>query len=549
MTKILGVTIAAGVAMIVGTLPGPVVAHPGGHGSASSPFGRASLSAPRPVPLRLVAERRDARVGADVSIDDAFAPFVERGDVTTRREGRWFLVESRGMPDHPLMVGIRAWQQQVPLPHPYEGDNAWRIPLEPVRAAAPASTKDRFLRGAIALAVNGVPIFNPLNNRGEDAFAIGELDDYGGHCGRADDYHYHIAPVHLEKVVGAGKPIAWALDGYPVYGYTEPDGTPVEALDDLGGHEDAEGNYHYHALERYPYLVGGFRGEVVERDGQVDPQPAARPVREAGKPLRGATIVGFESTGDTARKLTYDVEGRKGTVEYRWRDDGSASFRLTDPRGRVTEEEVTPRRRPGGGRRGEDPPPREERGGKRRGPPPGGEPPPRDEPPPRRGRERDAAADNQARSEVLEVSSAAVGDDGRLAVEFTCDGDGTSPPVSWRAGPEGTVEYALVLWHEAPDRLKTYWVVHGIPAGVLSIPAGGGDVGTTGLNDRGRPEYDPMCSRGPGVKTYHVTVYALAARARLPARGATREQLLAAIESSTLAEGTLSFDYERTGED
>ncbi|MFM7077724.1 MAG: YbhB/YbcL family Raf kinase inhibitor-like protein, partial [Planctomycetaceae bacterium] len=129
------------------------------------------------------------------------------------------------------------------------------------------------------------------------------------------------------------------------------------------------------------------------------------------------------------------------------------------------------------------------------------------------------------------------------------DGDGTPPPLEWEAGPDGTVEYALAIWHEAPDRLKTYWVVHGIPADVRSIPAGGGRVGTVGLNDRGRPEYDPPCSRGPGVKTYHVTVWALAKPARLPPRGASREALLEAIRGITLAEGTLSFDYERQGEE
>ena len=146
------------------------------------------------------------RLAAAMTVDiaDAFAPFEKRGDIKTRRDDRWFFVESNGVPDHPLMIGIRSWQQQVPLPQKYVGDNAWQIPLHPVPAANPATTKDRFLRGAIAVAVNGIPIFNPLNNRGEDALAIGELDDYGGHCGRADDYHYHVAPVHLEKVIGKG---------------------------------------------------------------------------------------------------------------------------------------------------------------------------------------------------------------------------------------------------------------------------------------------------------------------------------------------------------
>lgn len=97
-----------------------------------------------------------------------------------------------------MMVGIRAWQQQVPLPQAYRGDNARRIPLQPITAKRPMSAKTDFFRGAIALAVNGVPIFNPIKNDGRtDTFLAGELDEWGGHCGRADDYHYHLPPVHL----------------------------------------------------------------------------------------------------------------------------------------------------------------------------------------------------------------------------------------------------------------------------------------------------------------------------------------------------------------
>jgi hypothetical protein len=54
-----------------------------------------------------------------------------------------------------------------------------------------------------------------------------------------------------------------------------------------------------------------------------------------------------------------------------------------------------------------------------------------------------------------------------------------------------------------------------------------------------------MCSKGPGVKHYHVSVYALSAEPKLPAGGATREALLAAIGKTTLAEGRLTFSYER----
>jgi phosphatidylethanolamine-binding protein (PEBP) family uncharacterized protein len=476
------------------------------------------------------------------TIDAAFAPLEKLGSVATRRDDRWFYVESNGVPDHPLMVGIRSWQQQVPLPQPYTGRNAWQIPLHPVRAATPALTKNRFLRGAIAVAVNGIPIFNPLNNRGEDALAIGELDDYGGHCGRADDYHYHVAPVHLEKVVGKGRPIAYALDGYPVYGQTEPDGRPLEPLDALGGHDHGDLGYHYHALKEFPHLIGGFRGEVVERDGQVDPQPRAQGVREPLPPLRGATIVGFEATGPRARLLTYQVGGGKGTVAYAAAEDGAVTFTFTDPSGRSTTETYAPRGRgPGGGQRGG-----------REGRQPGGPPPRPDEERPRPGAARPRSAEGQtsARSDRLaareiEVTSPAFAAGQRIPMEFTCDGAGVSPPIAWQAGPAGTKSYALSLWHESPDGLKSYWVVHDIPAQVLGLPKNARSIGTLGLNGKHRPAYDPMCSKGPGLKTYHVTVYALSALPKLPAGGATRAQLLEAIAGIVLAEGTLTFTYER----
>jgi phosphatidylethanolamine-binding protein (PEBP) family uncharacterized protein len=480
----------------------------------------------------------------------AFRPFEQLEAITCRSDDRYFYVESNGIPDHPLMVGIRAWQQQVPLPQKYVGGNAWQIPLVPVPAADPATTKNRFLRGAIALAVNGIPIFNPLNNRGDDAFLAGELDDYGGHCGRADDYHYHLPPVHLEKQVGKGKPIAYALDGYPIYGFEEPDGSKVKNLDRLGGHEDAAGNYHYHATKVYPYLNGGFRGEVVEREGQVDPQPRAEPLRPALPPLQGARITGFASPAPNARRLTYEVGGRKGFVAYSIGTDGKVTFEFQDPAGRTSTESYTPRERGAGN----GPPPRREPrpDGRPAPPPPGTRPPPRDG--------RGAAGESQgagpagsARQLVpagaanLAVTSPAFKEGGPLPVEFTCDGAGLSPPLQWAAGPPGTKSYAVTLWHEAPDQVKSYWVVYGIPPTVRSLPKGSRSIGTTGLNDKRRAEYDPMCSKGPGVKTYHITVYALSAPPPLAAAEATRDALLDAISGSTLAAGTIRFTYERGG--
>ena len=47
------------------------------------------------------------------------------------------------------------------------------------------------------------------------------------------------------------------------------------------------------------------------------------------------------------------------------------------------------------------------------------------------------------------------------------------------------------------------------------------------------------------MKEYHVTVYALSARPSIRASEATRDALLEAIKDITLAEGTLTYTYER----
>ncbi len=273
---------------------------------------------------------------------------------------RWnsdtLFVESNGLPDHNMMVGIRSWQQQVPLPQPFTGSNAWQIPLKPQLARKPVSAKTSLYRGAIALAVNGVPIFNALNNRGEDAYLAGELDQWGGHCGRGDDYHYHMAPVHLEKIVGKGNPIAFALDGFPIYGLTEADGSPVGKLDAYNGQFDEQGRYHYHATKTYPYINGGMRGVVTIRGDQIEPQPRDAPVRPALRPLRGATIKGFSSERNKS-VLTYSVRSQVGSVTYWPVGQNSWKFIYAEPGGRTRTETYQRRQRPGPPGNGQQPPP------------------------------------------------------------------------------------------------------------------------------------------------------------------------------------------------
>ena len=279
-----------------------------------------------------------------------FEPFKDKLEL--RSDDDTLFVGSSGFPDHPMMVGIRAWQQQVPLPQPYTGKNAWQIPLKPRLADKPISGKTSLYRGAIALAVNGVPIFNALNNRGEDAFLAGELDEYGGHCGRGDDYHYHVAPLHLGKAVGKGNPIGYALDGYALYGTTDADGNAPTDLDEFNGRTE-QGVYRYYSTTKYPYINGGLRGVVTVRGDGVEPQPRDAPVRPAGQPLRGAKVTEFiRDDAKRAYTLKYELRGKTLSVSYTIGTDGTYAFVFTDAAGRETGETYRRRERKDG------PPPR-----------------------------------------------------------------------------------------------------------------------------------------------------------------------------------------------
>lgn len=508
---------------------------------------------------------------------NAFAPFV-----STRWDERWLYVESDGLPhapggksgtfvfSHPMMVGITAWQQQVPLPQNYRGANAWQIPLKPEMADKPVSAKEQLFRGAIALAANGVPIFNPIKTDGRtDTFLAGELDEFGGHCGRADDYHYHIAPTHLQKYVGAGQPIAYALDGFPIYGLfdhaAKPDGPDAERccplgshekLDELNGHHapapegsppGAKGLYHYHASVKYPYLNGGMRGKVTVKDDQIDPQPRASSPRAALPPLRGAKITGFRATGkegETGWSLEYTIAGKKRLVNYRL-ENGKWIFDFVDPSG-VTKTETydatSPQRRQGGGGGrgggGGDRRPREDgAGGDNRPPRPARDAAPQTAPEP-----APKPATTGFPLASIDVT------DGRLSIECTCDGKSRSPALTWGTPPEGTRAFAVVMHHITRDNdTHVYMVVANIPAAARELKSGDASVGTWGQNTVNRKNaYAPPCSQGPGDKTYTITLYALSTEAKIPAgTPLTRDALLAAIKDTTLGTATLDVKYAR----
>jgi hypothetical protein len=270
-------------------------------------------------------------------VNSAFIPF--KSAVSTSYDATYFYVNSKGIPNHEMMVGISStgWQQQVPIPQCYissyinksGNQNSWSIPLNPIIATTPVPVnKDHFAIGAIAIAANGVAIFNLYTTSGQDSYATGQLDNYGGHCGKGDDYHYHTAPLHLisSGQTPANLPIAFGLDGFAVYGGLEPDGSTMTTLDTNHGHYGTNGVYHYHGTQNSngskPLMIVNMVGVITEdANKQLIPQPQASPMRGGNlTPLSGALITSCVPNGtNNGYNLAYSLNSVPGyATNYSW---------------------------------------------------------------------------------------------------------------------------------------------------------------------------------------------------------------------------------------
>jgi len=160
-----------------------------------------------------------------------------------------------------------------------------------------------------------------------------------------------------------------------------------------------------------------------------------------------------------------------------------------------------------------------------------------------------ASAVPAASGAVFTLLSPAFTNGGRLPAEYTGDGASSTPPLEWNSPPSGTKAYAVIMHHIDPQgKTKWYWTLYNIPADVRSLPANVQGLGVLGNNSiNGRVGYAPPHSKGPGDKTYVLTLYALSAPLQpgvAPAE-VTRDVLLAAMKDKILASSELRVVYAR----
>ncbi len=164
--------------------------------------------------------------------------------------------------------------------------------------------------------------------------------------------------------------------------------------------------------------------------------------------------------------------------------------------------------------------------------------------------------------QTMKLTSRAFENGVRLDAVYTVEGQDISPPLAWSAPPAGTKSFAIICddpdapsaRHPGPEPW-VHWVIFNIPGEMSEIPPKVGqdrEPGEISGARQGRnswPENNigyrgPAPPHGSGPHRYVFRLYALDLVLSLPA-GATKAQLLTAMERHILAEGQLIGIYER----
>jgi len=159
----------------------------------------------------------------------------------------------------------------------------------------------------------------------------------------------------------------------------------------------------------------------------------------------------------------------------------------------------------------------------------------------------DVQVPTRAGTASLGVAAAAFTDGGELPAEFTCDGAGDFPAVSWGELPDGTAAVAVLVHDpDAPGGDFVHRLVSnlGPASGLLdtaATPAGALELRTSGGTDGWVPPCPPD---GDGPHRYVFTVYALNRPTRLPETAQT-QTAIATVTEAAIASGSVTAQYAR----
>jgi len=145
----------------------------------------------------------------------------------------------------------------------------YSIPAKPVLAREASCVP----MGIVGYTLNGVALYNALDDAGLDAAAHEVQDTCDGHPQMAGQYHYHGPSDCISDINQNNKLIGYALDGFGIYSRYDADGVEytnadLDACHGITSEIEWDGEvvemYHYVMTREYPYTIGCFRGTPIQ---------------------------------------------------------------------------------------------------------------------------------------------------------------------------------------------------------------------------------------------------------------------------------------------
>lgn len=150
---------------------------------------------------------------------------------------------------------------------------------------------------------------------------------------------------------------------------------------------------------------------------------------------------------------------------------------------------------------------------------------------------------------LMKITSPVFAHNETIPTEYTCDGRNVGPPLVFDNVPEGTRSLALIMddpdvpTDRRPSGVFDHWVVFNMPPDTSGIDVNEIPPGIHGANSAGRSVYTGPCPPDREHR-YFFRLYALDDMLALD-QGATKEEVLEAMQGHILAEAELMGRYDR----
>ena len=151
----------------------------------------------------------------------------------------------------------------------------------------------------------------------------------------------------------------------------------------------------------------------------------------------------------------------------------------------------------------------------------------------------------------IQITSTAFNEGGVIPEKCTCDGRDISPALKWTCAPADAKSFALISDDpDAPMGTWVHWVLYDLPPGTTELPENVEksqylpNGAKQGINDFRRLGYGGPCPPPGKPHRYYFKLYALDKMLDLKP-GATKNDVLKAMQGHVLAEGQLMGTYQR----